>query len=648
VLAAGLALACVLLTGAGCETTGAGDGAAGARAEQETRFVKLNARLRAAEPEMRQQAAVALLTMDYPGAADAVLDALVNDPDPAVRISMIRASAFCADDRCFGAVLRALDDPDPSVPPAAAAATARFTRPDQLDAVAALVRRPTTSAGQRELLFRALGEAIAVQAVPVLIAGLEDPNQGPREAAWESLRRISGRDLPPDVPVWSEWWSANAHLSREDMLEHHLRTVSHELAEARRRIAAYEEQQVELVALLGDGDAGTPDQLMQALSSRHAPVRVCAAVSLARLAPERLNGFIADEAAEDILGKALHDETEAVRLNVLRFAGRLNGPVRDRLVARALEDDSPRVLQTAVEAVRQGAAPGSARRIETVLLECDQPAVREAAAAALGQIGDAESVDVLMVALGDPAENVRWFAVEALGKLRAGQAAPRIAEMLSEDQSRIVRAIAAATLGDLGQPAAIPALRSALDDPQERVRENAVAALQALATGSPERMMVIARAMEQHGLLNESREVLSRLVADFEADRAMAPAVAEAYERLADIAARQDDVAEAARAYRKLVELSPDSTEYRQKLVACRLEMGEADRIVEDMLAWLGGDDPDQQAALLPIALDAAEALLAAGSAAEARQILDAAEAAGAAADDDVLARLAELRARAG
>jgi HEAT repeat protein len=640
---------CAVLACAGCRTAAPGHGTAAGDPEQQARFVKLNARLRASEPEMRQQAAVALLTMGYPGAAGAVLDALVNDPDPAVRVSMIRAAAFCADERCFPAVLRALDDRDPSVPPAAAEAIARFTQPAQLDAVAALVRRPTTSAAQRELLFRALGEAIAVRAVPVLIAGLEDPNQGPRDAAWESLKRISGRDLPADVPIWSEWWSANAHLSREDVLEDHLRTATHELAESRERVAWFEEQQGELISLLGDGEAQTPERLIQALASSHVSVRICAAVSLAAMPQERLGSFTAADATRGTLRRAMADQSEVVRWNVLKFAVKTTGPLRDEIVAAALADESPRVLQTALGAVRQGAAPAAVRRIEALLLECDRADVREAAAAALGQLGDPASADALMAGLSDPAENVRWFAIEGLGKLGATQAVPRIAEMLAEDESRIVRAVAAATLGDLGQPAAIPPLRAALQDPQQRVRENAVAALKALATGSSERMMVIARALEQQGLLNDSREVLTRLVNEFAADAAAESAVVEAYERLADIAGRQEDVAAAARAYAKLIDLSPGTAEYRAGLVACRLKLGEGERLATELAGWLQGADAARRTVLLPVALDAAEALLASGGRTEAKQILDAVAAAAVAGTDEaIVARLDDLRAKAG
>jgi HEAT repeat protein len=617
--------------------------------EQETRFVKLNARLRAAEPEMRQQAAVALLTMDYDGAVDAVLEAMMSDPDPAVRISMIRAAAFCSDARCFAAILGALEDPDPAVPAAAATAVARFTEAAQLDAVEALVRRPATSAEQRELLFRALGEAIAVRAVPVLIAGLDDPNQAPRDAAWESLKRISGRQLPAEVPVWNEWWSANAHLTREDVLEDRLRTVSHELAGLRRRVESSEDQQAELVALLSEANGHTPERLVQALGSRHEAVRVCAAVSLAALAPGRLNGFAIDAESHAIILRALQDDSETVRWSVLQLVVGMDGPRRDDLVAAALDDESPRVLRTAVEAVREGASPEAVRRIEDLLRDSPREDVREAAAAALGKLGDEGSVEALMAALSDVAENVRWFAVEGLGKLGASQAVPQIAEMLGTDESRIVRAIAASTLGDLGQPAAIPALRSALDDANERVRENAVGALQALATSSCERMVLIAGVLEQHDLLSESREVLLRLVDAYADDAAAASMVFAAYESLADIARRQDDMPAAARAYSRLIGLAPGNMVYREGLVACRLRASEHERLVAEIIEWLGDEDAGRKAAVLAVALDAAEALIAAGGNEEARKVLDAAAgAAGAEVDEGIAARIVELRTQAG
>ena len=61
--------------------------------QQHARYATAEGQLRSPDAGVRRQAAVALLSMDYPPAFRAVLDALEGSPDPAVRISMIRAAA---------------------------------------------------------------------------------------------------------------------------------------------------------------------------------------------------------------------------------------------------------------------------------------------------------------------------------------------------------------------------------------------------------------------------------------------------------------------------------------------------------------------------------------------------------------------------
>lgn len=75
---------------------------------------------------------------------------------------------------------------------------------------------------------------------------------------------------------------------------------------------------------------------------------------------------------------------------------------------------------------------------------------REAAASALGEIEDKESIDALLGALKDPAYEVRRAAARSLGQLRVREAIEPLIELLG-DESGSVRKYAASGLASLGE-----------------------------------------------------------------------------------------------------------------------------------------------------------------------------------------------------
>jgi len=104
-------------------------------------------------------------------------------------------------------------------------------------------------------------------------------------------------------------------------------------------------------------------------------------------------------------------------------------------------------------------------------------AERGGAADALGRIGDSRAVTHLLRALEDPAMTVRRASINALLRLEAMNAVPRIARLLEVDESSGVRVIAAGVLGKFEDPRAVPALVRALGDVQWYVRQAAATAL---------------------------------------------------------------------------------------------------------------------------------------------------------------------------
>jgi HEAT repeat protein len=616
-----------LLASAGCRLPWSGGGGRPEESltpQEREQFARAEDQLRSPDAAERQQAAVALLSMAHPLALEAVLKNVREAADPAVRVSMVQAAAFSVDHRCFAAVLAALDDPDPQVQAAAAQALGRFSQPEEVDALVALVRRDGLTLRQRQLLFTALGEGLAFRAVPVLIHGLQSEDDGTRAAALEALRRISRRQMPPDVAQWEQWWEANAHRTRADILEEHLQAQSRELAERGRELAELRAQQEELLALAASPQSETPAMLLEALASRYGAVRQYASGRLAALNKEKLGAFRLDERDHhQALLDALQNDPEPVRRNVMRFVVQVQGTYRDALVSQALSDSDPQVLVTAIEAVEVSTGQEAVSRLQELLTNSAYVPVREAAANALGRVGSDKSVPVLMAALDDAAENVRWFAVEGLRKLGAGQAVPRVSEMLEKDPSPRVREIAASTLGELGQPAAVPALRKALDDGSERVRQKAVSALLALASGSYERMKIIADLFRSRRLLEPARQVLSRIVEQYADAPQLKAQLAEVYGQLAQVQKEAADAAGAARTYQKLDELLGGSAEVRREMVNCWLQAGQASSVVKAVEQWLGSAQAADREALIQLALDATEQLAGSQRPEEAKAVLD-------------------------
>jgi HEAT repeat protein len=102
------------------------------------------------------------------------------------------------------------------------------------------------------------------------------------------------------------------------------------------------------------------------------------------------------------------------------------------------------------------------------------PNVRRAAAAALGELGDARAVDPLILALKNPAWEHDWHdtaaAADALARLGTPAVGPLIAAL--GWHSKVVRVSAAGALGAIGQPAIQP-LVVLLGDADLETRETA-------------------------------------------------------------------------------------------------------------------------------------------------------------------------------
>lgn len=110
------------------------------------------------------------------------------------------------------------------------------------------------------------------------------------------------------------------------------------------------------------------------------------------------------------------------------------------------------------------------------LLRDPDPALREVAAVALGEIGSRTAVEPLIGGLTDPEGSVRYWVVASLGQLRAEEAVEPLVVMLADD-ARGVRSAVAGALATIGSREAVEPLIEYLDDPSPWTRATIAYAL---------------------------------------------------------------------------------------------------------------------------------------------------------------------------
>jgi len=221
-------------------------------------------------------------------------------------------------------------------------------------------------------------------------------------------------------------------------------------------------------------------------------------------AAEELGG-LHDLRAVRALVRALHyGDRFPVRQQAAKALGLIGDATAVEALMVALEDSEPHVCQEAIKALVEIRDPRPVELLISLIKShnadvraCATGAVvnfgsmtvpflmqilrlshfeaRQAAAEALGLIGDARALAPLLAALKDPDSAVRREAIEAIAHI--GQAAEEPVLHLLDDPDSEVRAAAAKTLGKLRDRRAIERLRSATNDPEMAVRDAAWHAL---------------------------------------------------------------------------------------------------------------------------------------------------------------------------
>jgi hypothetical protein len=203
-------------------------------------------------------------------------------------------------------------------------------------------------------------------------------------------------------------------------------------------------------------------------------------------------GKIAAPGTVPALLRSLEDADPAVRAMSAWALSRFGEDVLDQAgleLAALLDDPSPAVKLAAAQAL--GAVGGTQTIVELLAERLRSPDVetRRAVVSALTWLEAASAHHALLAALNDPDAQVRQGAIAALGEMVDPRSLPAIRERLLKDADAGVRGEAAYRLGKFGDRTVVPALRSAAArDPHAVVRRWAAWALEQIPAATTGRI----------------------------------------------------------------------------------------------------------------------------------------------------------------
>lgn len=427
------------------------------------------------------------------GDAEAVpaLAPLLRDPDPAVRMAVVKALGECPIDSVWEALTSALSCPHADVREAVGTVLGRMAAERAVPVLLPLLRDPVaavrlqaaralqgagwTATTPAEQVLKAValgnyGEAARLggAAVEPLAAALRDTQTPNRRGVVDALREIA------DVRVVKALSAAVKD------------------ADSSVRVAAIE-------ALAPMRDAGTTEPLLLALKDRDERVRQSAAAALGRRG---------DAAAVPGLLAVLKDSNWDVRRTAAEGLGRLKAAAAVEPLVALLQDRDNDVRETAVKVLGEIGDPRATEALILALTD-GQSAIRQQAGAALQRVDAAWSrsdaarhaVPALRAALKHKDYWVRQSAAEVLARISDVRSAqPQLSEVANpashrhkvaidmlldclQDYDRDIRLAAVEALGRFGEARTAGAISSLQSDVDPWVRAAAVATAHVLRAG---------------------------------------------------------------------------------------------------------------------------------------------------------------------
>jgi HEAT repeat protein len=231
------------------------------------------------------------------------------------------------------------------------------------------------------------------------------------------------------------------------------------------------------------------DGALRDLRSRSVLVQVRAADAL---------GTIGGPDAVPHLVEQLDAPDRLSRLAAARALANLGAVDATPQILTALADVGPRAEDVAEVLSRLGESAVPALRER--LRDAPSGEERRLAAAVLGELRVLEAAGELRATLSDPDPRVAAAAAAAVGRLGDVNALPALLQILGESDAPALREAAADALGAIDDPVAGASLIRALDAPQWGVRDAAARALCALGDAGVEQLAAALDAISARGL----------------------------------------------------------------------------------------------------------------------------------------------------
>ena len=232
-----------------------------------------------------------------------------------------------------------------------------------------------------------------------------------------------------------------------------------------------EESRVEIYREIGDlGIPGGTDILILGLSDTSSYVRSTVANILFEIADEKIVAEVLE---------CLREESPTLRSLAMALLARLGLTALGRVEDYLTDDDSD-VRIFAANIIAAGGHREAFAALKGALQDPEEN-VRYAAVEALGRIGDEEAIPLLVSVLSD--EWARYPAIEALGLLKAGEAIPLLLEIYDEDEW--IRNAVIEALGNIGVAEPVGFLIDRLEIGNEMLLHTTLAALAKIEQNSP-------------------------------------------------------------------------------------------------------------------------------------------------------------------
>lgn len=326
-----------------------------------------------------------------------------------------------------------------------------------------------------------LGEMGVLEAIPILLTLMQDPDSEVRWGAVYAVRNIGSRTRKADPGV----------------LDALRRRLDDEFWVIRGETAL-------TLAALRYFD--TMEDIAGLLDVPHVYIRSCGVEALARLGHAAPNAdwdalhrrvgpeaqlllrFARAVAAADndvqAASQGLREPEPSVRQAAIIYLGHANQPDVAERISDLLSDADSGVRSLAVAALGRLQAHAYEARIVAMLHSDDDEIVRGTAASALDALAAVDAVGALIEATSDPCGSVRFGAARSLGRMRAARARPALRGLAAEDPDVQARLQAVRSLGFIGSDEDLNFLHAlAGAEPDRRVRDALAEAIDNITAG---------------------------------------------------------------------------------------------------------------------------------------------------------------------